>query len=201
VTFDRPVAESYVICNDQLISAIPAEDAYTYYYDVLLPMSKGKEEGTFMLCIYENDTQSTLAEYTYKKEAALFLGIYLNPFELDMDAKPYSVTVPAGQGATVYLAVTACVDPTSLELALGGSEGYELEPLQNPWLDCTVYADGDGDPMHVWIYEVYIPSQYLTPGEPETVNPQKLFFEQSNGGTSDYYDDDISWTYVINIAE
>ncbi|MBQ8268831.1 MAG: hypothetical protein IJZ24_04015, partial [Clostridia bacterium] len=204
ITFDRSVAETYIKWNDELYYGEDYSNytqPNTFTYTVPMPMSMSKEEGTFTLCIYEGGCQHELAEYDYKKEAALFFGIYLDPAQLDIEGKPYSITMPAGQDATVYLAVTAPIDPEQLFLASGATD-YVLEPLQNPWwLEAASYTDSEGDPMHVWFYEVHIPAQYLTPGEPETVNPQKLAFIQSDGGTEGIYYDDIFQTYVINIAE
>lgn len=204
ITFDSPVAETYIKWNDELYYGEDYSNytqPNTFTYTVPMPMSMSKEEGTFTLCICEGGYQYELAEYAYKKEAALFFGIYLDPAQLDIEEKPYSITVPAGQDATVYLAVTAPIDPEQLFLASGATD-YVLEPLLNPWwLEAASYTDSEGDPMHVWFYEVHIPAQYLTPGEPETVNPQKLAFIQSDGGTEGIYYDDIFQTYVINIAE
>jgi len=204
ITFDSPVAETYIKWNDELYYGEDYSNytqPNTFSYTVPMPMSMSKEEGTFTLCIYEGGCQHELAEYRYKKEAALFFGIYLDPYQLDIEGQPYSITVPAGQDATVYLAVTALIDPQQLFLASGETD-YVLEPLLNPWwLEAASYTDSEGDPMLVWFYEVHIPAQYLTPGEPETVNPQKLAFIQSDGGTEGIYYDDIFQTYVINIAE
>ena len=193
ITFDIPVAESYIKWNDMIYTAEIAPGENSYYYTVAMPMSASKEEGTFKLCFYENEIWSEPYEFSYKKEAAAFYGIYTEPLVPDIDHPSTSLYLPEGQTATVYLAMTAIVDP--MELSIAGIN-YPIEPLQNPWHEGGMFfTDGDGDPIHIWFYTVELPAEVLS-SEYDTI---KLAFLQFDPDPANHYDN-IFATYSINIV-
>ncbi len=195
ITFDIPVAESYIKWNDMIYTAESAPEENSYYYTVAMPMSASKEEGTFRLCFYdyENDIWFEPYEFSYKKEAAAFYGIYIEPLVPDIDNPSSSVYLPEGQPATVYLAMTAAVEP--MELYIAGIDS-PINPLYSPWQEGGMtFTDDDGDPFHIWFYTVELPAEVMS-SEYETI---KLVFLQADPDPAGNYDD-IYETYSISIV-
>ena len=193
VTYDIPVAESHIKWNDMIYTAEIAPGENSYYYTVAMPMSASKEEGTFRLCFYENEIWSEPYEFSYKKEAAAFYGIYTEPLVPDIDNPSSFVYLPEGQPATVYLAMTAAVEP--MELYIAGID-YPIDPLYSPWQEGGMtFTDDDGDPIHIWFYTVELPAEVMS-SEYETI---KLAFLQADPDPAGYYDN-IYETYSISIV-
>ena len=195
ITYAGPVIGSRIEWEGAFYEQEPTDDPYAYYYTVPMRKTMYEETGEFTLWLCEDASEENRVTFTYTKEAFAFYGIYTEAAQPVIENSPSGVTVKAGEDATVYLAMTAAVDPT--ELYIAGID-YPLTPEYNPWTEPIPMTDGEGNEITVYFYKVMIPAEVLSLESGMEDGVQKLAFAIDNG-TEDYTDD-VWATYSINFT-
>ena len=196
VRLNRNVESIYFVNDEMMCTGEASGTEGEYYFTIAFPPAAYERMGELNLCVWENETQTTIGHYSYLVAAAEFYGIYTDPAQLNTQTKPSGVTVPCGETAVIYIATTAIsVDPTELYIARGGSDDIHLEFYYNPWDNELAYIDHDaGFSLPIGFYRVEIPADLLELGEGETFGTHKIAFVSERDGAK------IWATYTVNFS-
>ncbi len=194
ITFDREVAESYIRANYDFVGFGQYYDG-VWSYGITHPMSSGRQELLLEICIFENGTETVIETLTCVIAAAEFYGLYSSPGVADLTKRPSGVQVAAGESASVWIAMTASVDPD--ELFIAGID-FALTPVDNPWYGEIMILPSEeyeGEEIRIWFYRVDIPAELLMLEEGMDSGVYKIAFEIYQG---DY--ETIWMTYTVNFS-
>lgn len=195
VRLNRNVESIYFENDEMMCTGEASGTEGEYYFTIGFPPAAYERMGELKLCVYENETQTTIGHYSYLVAAAEFYGIYTDPSQLNTQTKPSGVTVPCGETAVIYIATTAIsVDPTELYIARG-DDNIHLEFCYNPWDNEPAYIDHDaGFSLPIGFYRVEIPADLMELGEGETFGTHKIAFVSERDGEK------IWATYTVNFS-
>lgn len=196
VRLNRNVESIYFVNDEMMCTGEASGTEGEYYFTIGFPPAEYERMGELKLCVWENETQTTIGHYSYLVAAAEFYGIYTDPSQLNTQTKPRGVTVPCGETAVIYIATTAIsVDPTELYISRGGSDDIHLEFYYNPWDNELAYIDHDaGFSLPIGFYRVEIPADLMELGEGETFGTHEIAFISERDGEK------IWATYTVNFS-